>query len=546
MRVIEIFLRNELVSEYFVSQNKIMIGREKWNDIILSEPSVSRKHAFISLESGKPVLTDISTGGTFLNGEKVSTMTFTTDDKIVIGPYSLIMREYREKQNKFDSQTIIHDRTLVIAPMDSRHVKSFLYHQAYLQVVKGADRGRLFRFNHEKVTFGKSKDNDLVLADEFVSRHHGEIYFRNGEFFMRDLGSKNGTSVNGKRVQGAILSPGSRIDLGNISMNFILSEDKDIAHHEQMDRLGEIFGKSAIMQNLYRLLKKAAACDATVLLLGETGTGKELAARTIHSLSSRSQKPFVTIDCGSIPRDLIESELFGHEKGAFTGAQSQRKGAFELGSGGTVFLDEIGELPRELQPKLLRILEEREFKRVGGDSHIPADVRIIAATNRNLTEEVKKGNFREELFFRLYVIPLSLPSLTERREDIPLIVNSFLNKNPMTAKKEKRAFSDEAMKKLVDYPWPGNVRELRNIIDRALFNCEGPVITTEDIKFIPSTSEKDDLSFKSSHASLEEVEKQTIINALKAQGGNKKATAAVLGIAYSTMCEKVKKYKIKI
>jgi transcriptional regulator with PAS, ATPase and Fis domain len=385
-----------------------------------------------------------------------------------------------------------------------------------------------------------------VLTDEFVSRHHGEIYFRNGEFFIRDLGSKNGIFINGKRVKGSVLAPGSRIDIGKISIDFMLSQDKGIISDEKVDHLGEIVGKSQKIQSLYTLCKKAASCDATVLINGETGTGKELIAKTIHSMSSRAGESFVTIDCGSIPKELIESELFGHEKGAFTGAQNQRKGAFERGNKGTVFLDEIGELPKEMQPKLLRILEEREFKRVGGDTHISTDFRVIAATNRELNIEVARGNFREDLFFRLYVIPVSLPTLKERKGDIPLLANHFLNINTSSSGDTSRmSISDDALKKMADYTWPGNVRELRNVIERAIVTSDGSTITADDIQFIP-TMQNTTGPAPALSGSLEDIEKQTIINALKAQGGNKKATAKVLGIAYSTMCEKVKKYQIEV
>ncbi len=346
--------------------------------------------------------------------------------------------------------------------------------------------------------------------------------------------------------KGSLFTPGSRIDNGKASINLMSSKDIEILSDKKLDHLGEIVGSSDKMQALYNLCKKASSCDATVLINGETGTGKELIAKTIHSMSSRSDEPFITIDCGSIPKELIESELFGHEKGAFSGAQNQRKGAFERAHKGTVFLDEIGELPKEMQPKLLRILEERKFKRVGGDEYISTDIRVIAATNRELNIEVTKGNFREDLFFRLYVIPVSLPSLRERKGDIPLLVNHFINKNILFSGSDSQfTINDDAMNKMADYSWPGNVRELRNVIDRAIVNSDGLNITIDEIHFIPNIH-SDTGPSPALSGSLEDIEKQTIIKALKARGGNKKATAKVLGIAYSTMCDKVKKYKIEV
>ncbi len=546
MKLFEVFLRDELLSEYQLSKDEIKIGRAKWNDIILTDPTVSRVHAVVVCDKGKLTILDKSSGGTFINNEKVSRKKLNIDDRITIGPYSIFPREYKEEKEDSELETIRHETTLVVPLADDQSKKSFLLQHASLIFIKGSEEGRQFQIDKEKIAFGKHKDNNLVLNDKFVSRHHGEIYFRNGEFFIRDLGSKNGTFVNGKRIHGTVLRPGSRIEIGKTCIDFMLSEDSSISLDRKEHSLGEIVGKSQKIQTLYTLCKKAASCDATVLISGETGTGKELIAKTIHSLSSRSKEHFVTIDCGSIPRELIESELFGHEKGAFTGAQNQRKGAFERGHKGTVFLDEIGELPKEMQPKLLRILEERKFKRVGGDTHIPTDIRVLAATNRELNVEVTKGNFREDLFFRLYVIPISLPTLRERKEDIPLLANHFIKKNPLCSEKGSQpTISDEALKKMADYSWPGNVRELRNVIDRAIVNSDRHHINSEDIQFVPAIK-GNEKSFTSSKTSLDEIEKQTIIKALEAQGGNKKATAKVLGIAYSTMCEKVKKYKIEI
>jgi transcriptional regulator with AAA-type ATPase domain len=546
MKNIEIFYRDELISEHPLSKDETKIGRAKSNDIILNDPSVSRVHAVIMIDKGKLSLLDKSSSDTFINNVKVSRKELHIDDMITIGPYSIFPREYKYEEEKPELQTTCHEKTLAFSLITNEDKKSFLLQHASLVFTKGPEEGLRYQIDKEKSTFGKSDDNDLVLNDEFVSRHHGEISFSKGEFFIRDLGSRNGIFVNGKRVKGSIIESGSKIEIGKTGFNFILSEDTPMLLDRKDDHLCEIIGISQKIQALLTFCKKAASCDATILINGETGTGKELIAKTIHSLSRRSSEPFITIDCGSIPRDLIESELFGHEKGAFTGAQNQRKGAFERGHKGTVFLDEIGELPKEMQPKLLRILEEREFKRVGGDTHIQTDIRVIAATNKELNVEITKGNFREDLFFRLYVIPISLPTLRERKEDIPLLTEHFIKKNQMLSETGSQVtISDEALQKMSDYSWPGNVRELRNIIERAIVNSDMHQISAEDIQFIPTIKE-DNKSFSSSNASLEEVEKQTIINALKEQGGNKKATAKVLGIAYSTMCEKVKKYKIEI
>src|SRR5690606_26151452 len=241
-------------------------------------------------------------------------------------------------------------------------------------------------------------------------------------------------------------------------------------------------GASAAMREIFASLEKVSPSDLTVLITGETGTGKELIARGIHNASPRRNRPFVVLDCGSIPKDLIESTLFGHEKGSFTGAVGQHRGCFEQANGGTIFLDEIGELDVSLQPKLLRVLEQREIKRVGGGRTIKVDVRVLAATNRDLRAEVTAGNFREDLYFRLSVVHVELPPLRDRRDDIPALAQHFLRE---VAGRRGIAMSIEpaAMHALVMHSWPGNVRELRNVVERAAALCDGPVITRADVVF---------------------------------------------------------------
>ncbi len=545
MKILEVFLRDELLWEYPIKTEEISIGRAKWNNIILPDPTVSRKHAKIFIENDKLVLLDSSSTGTFINGEKViSKKSINTDDKINVGSYSLYFREAKERAKKVDLAETIKFELSSVSSSTSQKSKSFLLHQSSIRILEGPEKEKKFQINKEKFTLGKDKSNDLVLNDEDVSPHHAEICFRKGEFFIRDLGSKSGTFIGGKQIQAVTLTSNTTIKIGKCTIEFIIKE-VELSSVEKEDHLGNIIGKSKKIQEIYTLIKKAASCDATILISGESGTGKGLVAKTIHSMGIRSTNPFVTIDCGSIPRDLIESELFGHEKGAFTGAQNLRKGAFEQGDRGSVFLDEIGELSKEMQPKLLRILEEREFKRVGGNKFISPDIRVITATNRELNEDVIKGTFREDLFFRLYVVPIYLPPLRERKEDISFLAEYFIKQSHDLGEKKSVSLSDDALKKLEGYSWPGNIRELHNVIDRAIVNVEGDLITANEIKFAPIIKIDDEKTILPG-ASLEEIEKQTIIKALKSQKGNKKATAKILGIAYSTMCEKVKKHKIEI
>ena len=231
-------------------------------------------------------------------------------------------------------------------------------------------------------------------------------------------------------------------------------------------RFNEIIGQSEKMQEVFRLVEKVADCDSTILITGETGTGKGLVARAIHQNSKRKNKPFISINCGAIPENLLESELFGHVRGAFTGATTSKQGKFELADGGTIFLDEIGDMSPDLQVKVLKVLEEGEFEQVGGSKTIKVDVRIIAATHRDLAEEVQKGTFRDDLFYRLYVIPLNLPSLRDRKSDIPYLVYYFLNNSNHDNNRQVNGIADEALALMIKYSWPGNVRELKNMVER--------------------------------------------------------------------------------
>jgi transcriptional regulator with GAF, ATPase, and Fis domain len=334
-----------------------------------------------------------------------------------------------------------------------------------LVVIKGAQRGTEFVIAGDVFRVGKAPDaNDLVLGDETVSRVHFEIMRDAKGYLVRDLKSTNGTFLDGAEVKEAYLRAGSVISAGSCELKFTPFEERIEILPSEKESLGEMVGKSAAMREIFGLIEKIAPTDATVLIEGETGTGKDMIARTLHQLSPRHAAPCIVVDCGAVAGTLIESELFGHEKGAFTGAVATRQGAFELANGGTVFLDELGELSLDLQPKLLRVLEQRELRRVGGQKTIKVDLRVIAATRKDLRSEVEKGKFREDLYFRLNVVPITAPPLRERREDIPLLIDAMLAKlgpNGIELSEPTRAA-------LMAHDWPGNVRELRNVIERAL------------------------------------------------------------------------------
>jgi len=310
-------------------------------------------------------------------------------------------------------------------------------------------------------------------------------------------------------------------------------------------RLPNIISTSDKMQEVFEAVHRVADSKATVILYGESGTGKELIAKAIHYMSPREKLPFVKFNCASIPEGLLESELFGHEKGAFTGAINIRKGRFERAHGGTILLDEIGDLPINLQPKILRVLQEKEFERVGGERTIKVDVRLIAATSRDLEELVARGKFREDLFYRLNVVPLLLPALRERREDITLLVDFFL-KRFNNENKKNVSISPEALRVLVDYSWPGNVRELENTVERLVVMSDGRVISSSDLPInLHVPSHQDVLQKESLQAGIEDIEKSSILDALEKTGWVQAKAARVLGLTPRQIGYKIYKYSIK-
>jgi DNA-binding NtrC family response regulator len=334
-----------------------------------------------------------------------------------------------------------------------------------LQVVSGPDRGLEKVSDGQEVSIGTASSNHLILTDRAVSRYHFLITATDQGFLLRDMESRNGTTVNGFRVLGAYLTSGAHIGVGESTLRFEAAADEIVEPLADEARFGRILGQSTAMRRVFAALPRIAASDSTVLIEGETGTGKGLLTEMIHQKSARAKGPLVVIDCSAIPPSLIESELFGHAKGAFTGAQNARAGAFESAAGGTVFLDELGELPLDMQPKLLRVLEERVVRRVGSLEPVKLDVRVIAATNRDLRQEVNRGAFRADLFYRLNIVRIRLPPLRERREDIPLLVAHFYAQyarggDPLPPADLVTAFTRQ--------DWPGNVRELRAAVERAI------------------------------------------------------------------------------
>ena len=317
-------------------------------------------------------------------------------------------------------------------------------------------------------SLGKHPSNDVVLTDRTVSRFHCEMLLDESGARVRDLNSRNGTYVDGIRVVEGYLHDGAELRIGRTALRVRFGDERVALPLSDRSELGPLVGSSVAMRAAFALLEKAAPTDTTVLLEGETGTGKEGAAEALHLCSPRRDKPLVVVDCASIPANLIESELFGHEKGSFTGATAHRIGAFEEADGGTVFLDEIGELPIDLQPKLLRVLERKEIRRVGTNAMSRVDVRVIAATHRDLRAAVNERKYRADLYFRLSVVRIALPPLRERAEDIPLLVRRLLERMGVRPEASAELQKPKFLAALQRHAWPGNVRELRNFLERCV------------------------------------------------------------------------------
>lgn len=351
-----------------------------------------------------------------------------------------------------------------------------------LKVTKGPDKGLKVTVDRPRFTVGALPSNDIQLTDPAVSGHHFELLLEEGGFGIRDLGSRNGTFVGGVRVRDALLPDKTRIQVGDTRITFEITSKSAEVPASSSDRFGPLMGRSYVMRELFAQLERIANTDATVLVTGETGTGKELVAEALVASSGRADGPLEIVDCGSLTPTLVESALFGHEKGAFTGASASTPGAFERAHKGTVLLDEIGELPLELQPKLLRVLEAREVQRVGGSARKKIDIRVLAATHRALEEQVNRGSFRADLYYRLSVLTVRLPPLRDRLEDIPLLAEHFMTQIPGT---KVELLTDELLARLAEHTWPGNVRELRNAVERLAFG--GDPLATPAIASSPSS-----------------------------------------------------------
>jgi DNA-binding NtrC family response regulator len=415
-----------------------------------------------------------------------------------------------------------------------------------LDVAGGPDAGKRISAQKRSLLIGTHPSADLVLTDPHVSRLHARIDAEETEFVLRDLGSTNGTRAAGVRVREVCLDDGTAIELGQTRLSFRLDAGGFEIRLAEAELFEGLVGRSVAMRELFAILERASPTEAAILLEGETGTGKELVARAVHARSARAKAPFVVLDCGAVPPGLIESELFGHERGAFTGAIASHRGVFERAHGGTLFLDELGELPLELQPKLLRALESGEIHKVGGEKTTHVDVRVVAATHRDLPRLIAEAKFRADLFYRLAVIRVRIPPLRERREDIPMLSAHFA-RGTLGDRALPSLALEAVFERLRNYPWPGNVRELRNVVERALILADPKLVAAGALDAAKELSRSVDQTLRKRiplRAARQEREREYLAELLRGTDGDLEEAAAIAEIHVKSLERLMRKHKL--
>jgi transcriptional regulator with AAA-type ATPase domain/pSer/pThr/pTyr-binding forkhead associated (FHA) protein len=519
MAVLVFFKDDHLLFEYRITARRTTIGRSDTCDVALPGESVSRLHCWVEQHQQRFILMDKSRHGTIVANQRIERKEIEVGEAFVLGDYKVFLREeHKEVSSTID---VLPKRNHEFIYTSAQQT---LINRASVIVTDGASKGKSFLLKRSTMTIG-SLGSDLVLIDSLLQKDHCMIRVSRGRA-MVEAGS-GPVFLDGQRVTTTTpVYSDEEVFIGGTSFRI---ESRPVVEEPEAKTFGTMIGTSFAMQRVFGQLRLFAGHDFPVLIFGESGTGKELAAKGIHEVSTRSSGPFIAINCGAIPTNLIESELFGHEKGAFSGATTRRDGAFQQAHGGTLFLDELGDLPLEAQVKLLRVLESGEVRRVGGSKVEYPNVRIVTATNKHLSEMVHQGLFREDLLFRLQVLSIKLPSLRERIEDIPLLAKEVC----LSLHKECR-LSPEAEGVLCTHSWPGNVRELRNVLTRG-FVLGGTRIDIPDIELY--SSESNLKSFPSSNRD-EAIYLRTLI---QKHNGNRSAMARELGLPRTTLLYKLQR-----
>jgi DNA-binding NtrC family response regulator len=514
-----------------LDKDTFRLGRSPTNDLAIPEPTVSRHQCELVRKNGQWSLFDKSGKGTEVGGRIYTETRLEMGSRIDFGSLSITLRE--SDAADANTKTVSLGGTGLMSTGEPETQKLYLTGRIQGKATRQSLSGPL-------LAIGSDPGNSVVITDPFVSSFHCRLFTKDGVWYITDLDSTNGTRVNGVQISEAPLEAGSTIQIGHANLRIESYRDK------QEDSFFGIISVDAGMQSVFDLIKRIAPSNEIVLITGESGSGKELVAHALHKLSLRKHKTMIPLNCSAITKELQESELFGHEKGAFTGAVNHRKGMFEEADGGTLFMDEIGELSQDLQAKLLRVLESGEIRKVGSNHAKQVDTRIIAATHRSLAELVQKNQFREDLYYRINVLDIALPPLRKRPLDIILLAEHFLNQ--ATGKTRRCHLSNKAKKHLRQYHYPGNVRELKHIITRAALLSPKEGIGPEQLTFSPPTL-ADKVSESQTYQpgkTLRQVEIDTIQQALASTGNNRKASARILGIARSTLIDKMERYSILV
>ncbi len=531
MASLRIYQGKQLLIESRLGQGRFLVGRADSSDLALPDERVSRTHCYIERQrDGTLLLVDQSRHGTYVNDVKVERGIVGNGDRIAVGNFDLevVVGDAREAAPTAQALRDASHEQLLCADDEGIGVVKLA-----LQVYEGPVAGQSLPLPAVDVTVG-AQGSDLVLDDPALLPDHFRLLVNRGRVIVKP--EAGAVTVDRERVRGLFpLLPGEGFEAGHSELRVVPMTDHESA---EADTFGAMLGASPAIRRVFGLLRRMAPHPVPVLLQGASGTGKELAARGLHDSNPTRRGAFVAVNCAAIGPTLFESELFGYEKGSFTGAAERRDGAFHAADGGTIFLDEIGEIPLALQAKLLRALESGEVRRVGANMPTFPDVRVVAATNRDLVREVAEGAFREDLYFRLAVLTVYLPSLRDRPEDIPVLCAAL--GRAMSVPLEVDA---KAMGLLQSHPWPGNVRELRNVLMRA-FVLHGPSVDDKSLSFTPAFNTEDD-SPLTGDGGVYEISRQNELavfrNALAKHGGNRAAAARELGLPRTTFLYKCRR-----
>ncbi|MFL5347257.1 MAG: sigma 54-interacting transcriptional regulator [Hyalangium sp.] len=529
------FRRGAEVLRFAVDKERVVLGRGERCDVVIPDPEVSRQHVALIYDGKSCKLEDLSGKGTLVADKLMSHGELPDGVDLSLGQWRAVFRERSSSDSEGPTgvgrRTDIQERPREPGESQPAQVR-----------VKQGDTELIHEISGETFIIGKDPSNAMVIQDRFISNRHLKVTRKDGLFHVVDLNSTNGTFLGGMRVFEVEVPLNTVLRVGETEL--IL---EPLSRGRQESAFHGLIGNDPSVRNLIELIERVAPSPASVAILGESGTGKELVAKALHTCSTRADKPFIPINCAAISKELIESELFGHEKGAFTGAQFQRRGAFEEADGGTLFLDEVGELPLDLQAKLLRALESGEIKRVGSSRPTHVDVRVIAATNRDLLAHAREGKFREDLYYRLCVIPLLLPPLRNRQGDLSVLAEHFVRTYAPRGQSVK--LTQAAVEKLRKHSWPGNIRELRNVVHRALLLRKGPRIEVDDISFDQEYSRGAVGAFTLTFdfpggigldEMMELVQRQIVATTLRRYQNNRDRTAKELGLARSTLFKRLR------